>query len=96
MKAHNPNAKQVYEHTAVHLDSEREKLNTEVSAYNEVSRKPKQIQTKFPVEFRVWSQGWEEYAREISSLTAQHRGFPPTTRSLANPNKFKPHKFERI
>jgi len=27
--------KEVYEHTAVHLDSEREKLNTEVSAYNE-------------------------------------------------------------
>ena len=35
----------MYEHTAVQLDSEREKLNTEVSAYNEVSRKPKQIQT---------------------------------------------------
>ena len=36
----------MYEHTAVHLDSEREKLNTEVSAYNEVARKLKQIQSQ--------------------------------------------------
>ena len=45
-------------------------LKSEVSAYKEVPRRLKHMRTEFLVGFRVWSQGWEEHAREISSLRA--------------------------